>query len=64
MEETMCHYRSSYASESATKAEAERRKELEAKRGQAVDKLMRDATVEPARTSPGPAPVKESIPAK
>jgi hypothetical protein len=43
MEDTMCHYRGSYVSEDRAKAEADRRRELEAQRTQAVDKLRHEA---------------------
>ncbi len=39
----MCHYRGSYLSEERAKAEADRQRELEAKRTEAVDKLKHEA---------------------
>jgi hypothetical protein len=57
----MCHYRGSYVSEDQAKAEASRRKELEAKRTQTIDKLRHDAD-QMAKTTP--ASEKEPIPAK
>ena len=58
----MCHYRGSYVSEDKVKAEADRQKELETKRTQAVNKLLHEAD----KTAQKPAftPVNESIPAK
>jgi hypothetical protein len=57
----MCHYRS-YLPEDKTKAEADRQKELTAKRDEVVGSLLRDAN------KPGSAPVppaaKEPAPAK
>ena len=58
----MCHYRESYVSEDKAKAEADRQKELETKRTQAVDKLKHD--VDKAARKPTPTPAKEFIPAK
>lgn len=57
----MCHYRGSYVSKDQVKAEADRRKELEAKRTQTIDKLRNDAD-QAAKTAP--ASEKEPIPAK
>ena len=56
----MCHHRGSYVSED--KAKADRQRELETKRTQAVDKLLHEAD----KTAQKPAftPVNESIPAK
>ena len=39
----MCHYRGSYMSEDRARAEADRQRELETKRTQAVDKLKQEA---------------------
>ena len=58
----MCHYRGSYVSEDRAKAEADRQKELEAKRTQAVDKLLHEA--DKAAQKPALTPAKESVPAK
>ncbi len=58
----MCHYRGSYVSENKTKAEADRQRELETKRTQAVDKLLHEA--DKAAQKPAPTPGKEFIPAK
>ena len=58
----MCHYRGSYVSEDKAKAEADRQKELETKRTQAVDKLLHDAGK--VAQKPASTPAKESIPAK
>jgi hypothetical protein len=58
----MCHYRGSWESEQKAKAEADRRKELQAKRTEVVDNLRRDA--EQARPDDHPARVPESAAAK
>ena len=58
----MCHYRGSYVSDDITKAKADRQKELEAKRTQAVDKLLHEA--DKAAQKPASTPEKEFIPAK
>ncbi len=58
----MCHYRGSYVSENKAKAEADRQRELETKRTQAVDKLLHEA--DKAAQKPAPTPAKESILAK
>ena len=58
----MCHYRGSYVSEDKAKVEADRQKELETKRTQAVDKLLHEA--DKAAQKPAPTPEKEFIPAK
>ena len=58
----MCHYRGSYMSEDKAKAEADRQKELEARRTQAVDKLKSEADAAAQKTAFTPA--KEPIPAK
>lgn len=58
----MCHYRGSYVSEEKAKAEADRQKELEAKRTQAVDKLLHEA--DQAAQTAAPASEKEPISAK
>ena len=55
----MCHYRGSYVSENKAKAEADRQRELETKRTQAVDKLLHEA--DKAAQKPAPTPAKESI---
>ena len=60
----MCHYRGSYVSEDRAKAEAEadRQRELEAKRTQAVEKLRQEADT--AAQKAASASVKEPVPAK
>ena len=58
----MCHYRS-YISEDQAKAEADRRKELAAKRSEVVGSLLREAN-KPERTPAQPSTVKEPAPAK
>jgi hypothetical protein len=58
----MCHYRGSYVSEDRAKAEADRQRELEAKRTQAVDKLKQEADTASQRAASTPA--KEPVPAK
>jgi hypothetical protein len=58
----MCHYRGSYVSDDKAKAEADRQRELETKRTQAVDKLLHE--VDKAAQKPAPTPAKESILAK
>jgi hypothetical protein len=58
----MCHYRGSYVSEDRAKAEADRQRELEAKRTQAVDKLKQGADTAAQRAASTPA--KEPVPAK
>jgi hypothetical protein len=62
MEDTMCYYRGSKASEDKAKAEADRQRELEAKRTEAVDKLRHEADA--AAQKAASAPPKEPIPAK
>jgi hypothetical protein len=62
MEDAMCHYRGSYVSEQWVKAEADRQKELEAKRTQTVNKMRHEA--EQAAQKAAPASEKEPIPAK
>jgi hypothetical protein len=62
MEDTMCHYRGSYVSEDRAKAEADRQRELEAKRTEAVDKLRHEADA--AALKAASAPAKEPVPAK
>jgi hypothetical protein len=49
-------------SDAKAKAEADRQKELESKRSQAVDKLLHEA--DKAAQTPASNPAKESIPAK
>ena len=56
----MCHYRS-YGSDSAARAEAERQKELKARRDEVVGALLNDPKPE---AKPAPAPTKEAAPAK
>ena len=58
----MCHYRGSYMSEDRAKAEADRQKELEAQRTQAVDKLKHEADAAAQKAAPTSA--KEPVPAK
>jgi hypothetical protein len=62
MEDTMCHYRGSDMSEDKAKAEADRQRELEAKRTQAVDTLKRDADAAAQKATS--TPVKEPVPGK
>jgi hypothetical protein len=62
MEDTMCHYRGSYVSEDRAKAEADRQRELQVKRTEAVDKLRHDADVAAQKAASTPA--KEPVPAK
>jgi hypothetical protein len=62
MEDTMCHYRGSYISEDRAKSEADRQRELEAKRTEAVDKLRHEA--ETAAQKAASALAKEPAPAK
>ena len=57
----MCHYQGSYLS---AKAETDRQKELEAKRNEAVDKLMHDADKAAQKTAREAAPAKETFPVK
>jgi hypothetical protein len=58
----MCHYRGSYVSEDRAKAEADRQRELEAKRTQTVDKLKQEADT--AAQGAASTPAKEPVPAK
>ncbi len=58
----MCHYRGSSLSDERTKAEADRQRELEAKRTQTIANLRHEAD-QAARTA-APASEKEPIPAK
>ncbi len=58
----MCHYRGSYVSEDRAKAEADRQRELQVKRTEAVDKLRHDADVAAQKAASTPA--KEPVPAK
>jgi hypothetical protein len=58
----MCHYRGLYVSENRAKAEADRQRELEAKRTQAVDKLKQEADTAAQKAASTPA--KEPLPAK
>jgi hypothetical protein len=62
METIMCHYRGSHESEATMKAEADRQRELDAKRTQAVDKLKQEA--ETAAQEVTSAPAKEPVQAK
>jgi hypothetical protein len=62
MEDTMCHYRRSYGSEDRAKTEAERQRELEAQRTEAVDKLRHEADAAAQKAASTPA--KEPVPAK
>ena len=57
----MCHYRGSYMSEDRMKAEADRQKELEARRTQTVDKLRREASTAAQQAALPSA--KEPVPA-
>jgi hypothetical protein len=58
----MCYYRGSSLSEDKAKAEAERQRELEAKRTQAVDKLKHEADAAAQKAAATPA--KEPASAK
>jgi hypothetical protein len=58
----MCHYQGSYVSEDRAKAEADRQRELEAQRTQAVDKLKQEADTAAQKATSTPA--KEPVPAK
>ena len=58
----MCHYRGSYMSEERAKAEADRQRELEAKRTQTLDKLKNEADAAARKAASTPA--KEPVPAK
>jgi hypothetical protein len=58
----MCHYRS-YIFEDKAKAEADRQKEMTAKRSEVVGSLLREAN-KPERTSVQPSTVKEPAPAR
>ena len=51
----MCHYRGSYGYEDGAKAEADRQKELETKRTQAVDKLKQEADAAAQKATATPA---------
>jgi hypothetical protein len=62
MEGNMCHYRGSYISEDWTKVAADRQKEREARRTQAVDKLKNEADAAAQKVASTPA--KEPVPAK
>jgi len=62
MEDTMCHYRESYGYEDRAKVEANRQRELDAKRTQAVDKLKHEADAAAQKAASTPA--KEPVPAK
>ena len=56
----MCYSRQSSVSDAQAKAEADRRKELEAKRTETVDKLRQDA----GKAAEKVEPIRESVPAK
>ena len=58
----MCHYRGSYVSEDGAKAEADRQRELQVKRTEAVDKLRHEADAAAQKAASTPA--KELVPAK
>jgi hypothetical protein len=62
MEDTMCHYRGSYVSEDRAKAEADRQRELQVKRTEAVDKLRHEADAAAQKAASTPA--EEPVPAK
>jgi hypothetical protein len=59
MEDIMCHYRGSYMHEDRAKAEADRQRELQVKRTEAVDKLRHeaDAAAQKAASTPAKEPV-------
>jgi hypothetical protein len=58
----MCHYQGSYVFQDRAKAEADRQREREAKRTQAVDKLRHEADA--AAQKAVSTPTREPIPAK
>ena len=58
----MCHYRGSYVSEDRAKAEADRQRELQVKRTEAVNKLKHEADAAAQKAASTPA--KEPVPAK
>lgn len=58
----MCHYRESYVSEEKAKAEADRQRELEAKRRDAVEKLKQEADAAARKAASTPA--SEPVPVK
>ena len=58
----MCHYRGAYGSEERARAEADRQRELEAQRAQAVDKLKQEADAAAQKAALTSA--KEPVPAK
>jgi hypothetical protein len=62
MEIIMCHYRGSYESEARMKADADRQREREAQRTQAVNKLKNEADAAAQKAASTPA--KEPVPAK
>jgi hypothetical protein len=63
MEDTMCYERKSYLSAGKAK-EADRQRELGAKRAETIDTLLREADKAAQTTTPEATPVKEAAPAK
>jgi hypothetical protein len=62
MEDTMCYYRGTYGSEDRAKVKADRRRELEAQRTEAVNRLKQEADAAAQKAVSTPA--KEPVPAK
>ena len=60
----MCHYRGTYTSEAGQSTEADRRRELAAKRGETIDRLLHEAGSPARQPVADPAPAKEAVPAK
>ena len=58
----MCHYRGSYVSDDRAKAEADRQRELESKRTEAVNKLQHEADAAAQKAASTQA--REPAPAK
>ena len=58
----MCHYRGSYGYEDRAKADADRQRELETKRTQAVERLKHEADA--AAQKAASTPEKEPVPVK
>ncbi|MCB5176159.1 hypothetical protein [Microvirga lenta] len=59
----MCYDRRSFASESRKAAGTDQSKQMQTKRTETVDALLRDAKEAP-KPSPAEAPAKEAAPAK
>ena len=58
----MCYYRGTYGSEDRAKIDADRQRELQAKRTEAVDKLKQEADAAAQKAASTPA--NEPVPAK